>query len=122
MLEILPKPQEPVKKEPAAPKPQQIEEETVKSEVPPVAEGAKPAEATPAAKTPQGVAPPQKRKIVPILVAVVLTLVVVGVLVNSHNQRVAWEQQYQTAAELFAAGNYKKAVELAEGLPENIAE
>lgn len=70
----------------------------------------------------RGVAPPQKRKIVPILVAVVLTLVVVGVLVNSHNQRVAWEQQYQTAAELFAAGNYKKAVELAEGLPENIAE
>ena len=122
MLEILPKPQEPVKKEPAAPKPQQIEEETVKSEVPPVAEGAKPAEATPAAKAPQGVAPPQKRKIVPILVAVVLTLVVVGVLVNSHNQRVALEQQYQTAAELFAAGNYKKAVELAEGLPENIAE
>ena len=58
VLEILPKPQEPVKKEPAAPKPQQVEEETVKSEVPPVTEEAKPAEATPAAKAPQEAAPP----------------------------------------------------------------
>ena len=43
-------------------------------------------------------------------------------LLNSHNQRAAWEQQYQTAAELFAGGNYKKAAELAEDVPKNIAE
>lgn len=52
----------------------------------------------------------------------VLTLVVVGVLVNSHNRRVAWEQQYQTAAALFAEGSYKKAAELAESVPTHIAE
>ena len=43
-------------------------------------------------------------------------------LLNSHNQRAAWEQQYQTAAELFAEGNYRKAVELVEDVPKNIAE
>ena len=74
------------------------------------------------AETPQETAPPKKRKFVPILVAVVLTLVVVGVLVNSHNRRVAWEQQYQTAAALFAEGNYKKAAELAKSVPTHIAE
>lgn len=125
VLEILPKPQEPVKKEPAAPKPQQVERETVKSEVPPVTEEAPPtsgADTTPVVETPQETAPPKKRKFVPILVAVVLTLVVVGVLVNSHNRRVAWEQQYQTVAALFAEGNYKKAAELAESVPTHIAE
>ena len=44
------------------------------------------------------------------------------VLLNGHNQRVAWEQQYQTAAELFAEGRYKEAADLAEDVPENIAE
>ena len=125
VLEILPKPQEPVKKEPAAPKPQQVEDETAKPEAPPITEEAKPASgagAAPAAETPQETAPPKERKIVPILVAVVLTLVVVGVLVNSHNRRVAWEQQYQTAAALFAEGSYKKAAELAESVPTHIAE
>ncbi len=34
----------------------------------------------------------------------------------------AWEQQYQTAAALFAEGNYKEAAELAEDIPESIAE
>lgn len=51
-----------------------------------------------------------------------MTLVVVGVLVNSRNRRVAWEQQYQTAAALFAEGSYKKAAELAESVPTHIAE
>lgn len=125
VLEILPKPQEPVKKEPAAPKPQQVEREIVRSEVPPVTEEAKPtsdADTSPAEEAPQGDTPPKKWKFVPILVAVVLTLVVVGVLVNSHNRRVAWEQQYQTAAALFAEGRYKGAADLAEDVPENIAE
>ncbi len=125
VLEILPKPQEPVKKEPAEPKPQPVEKEIVNSEAPSVAAEKMPAsdaDALPATEAPQGDTPPQKRGIVPILVAVVLVLAVVGVLVNSHNRRVAWEQQYQTAAELFAEGSYKKAVELAEGVPENIAE
>ena len=125
VLEILPKPQEPVKKEPAAPKPQQVEDETAKPEAPPITEEAKPASdagTAPAAETPQETAPPKKRKFVPILVAVVLTLVVVGVLVNSHNRRVAWEQQYQTAAALFAEGSYKKAAELAESVSTHIAE
>ncbi len=122
VLEILPKRQESAKKEPAEPKPQQVEEEPVKQEVPPVTEEAVPSDAAPAAETPQETAPPQKRKIVPILVAAVLILVVVGVLVNRHNQRVAWEQQYQTSAELFAEGSYKKAVELVEDVPKNIAE
>ena len=125
VLEILPKPKESVKKEPAAPKPQQVEDETAKPETPPITEEAPPtsgAGTAPAAETPQETAPPKERKIVPILVAVVLTLVVVGVLVNSHNRRVAWEQQYQTAAALFAEGNYKKAAELAESVPTHIAE
>lgn len=125
VLEILPKPQESVKKEPAAPKPQQVEDETAKPETPPITEEAPPtsgAGTAPAAETPQETAPPKERKIVPILVAVVLTLVVAGVLVNSHNRRVAWEQQYQTAAALFAEGNYKKAAELAESVPTHIAE
>ena len=130
VLEILPKPQEPVKGEPAAPKPQQVEKETVKSEVPPVTEEKIPtsdADTTPTAEAPQETAPPKKRKYIPVLiaVAVVLVMVVGGVLLNRHSQAkrlAAWEQQYQTAAELFAAGNYKKAVELAEGVPENIAE
>ena len=130
VLEILPKRQEPVEKEPAAPKPQQVEEEPVKQEVPPVTEEAKPtsdADTTPVAETPQETVPPKKRKIVPVLitVAVVLAIVVGGILLNRHSQAkrlAAWEQQYQTATELFAAGNYKKAVELAEDVPENIAE
>lgn len=125
VLEILLKPQESVKKEPAAPKPQQVEDETAKPETPPITEEAPPtsgAGTAPAAETPQETAPPKERKIVPILVAVVLTLVVAGVLVNSHNRRVAWEQQYQTAAALFAEGNYKKAAELAESVPTHIAE
>lgn len=125
VLEILPKPQEPVKKEPAAPKPQQVEDETAKPEALPITEEAKPASdagTAPAAETPQETALPKKRKFVPILVAVVLTLVVVGVLVNSHNRRVAWEQQYQTAAALFAEGSYKKAAELAESVSTHIAE
>lgn len=125
VLEILPKPQESVKKEPATPKSQQVEDETANPKASPVTEEASPtsgAGTAPAAETPQGDTPPKKRKFVPILVAVVLTLVVVGVLVNSHNRRVAWEQQYQTAAELFAGGNYKKAAELAEDVPKNIAE
>ncbi len=130
VLEILPKPQEPVKKEPAAPRPQQVERETVKSEVPPVTEEkilASDVDTAPAADAPQEDIPPKKRKFIPILivVAVVLVMVVGGVLLNRHSQAkqlAAWEQQYQTAAELFAKGNYKKAVELAEGVPENIAE
>ena len=125
VLEILPKPQEPLKKEPAVPKPQQVEKEPVKPETPPVTEEKNPtsgSDTAPTEEAPQGTAPPKKRKIVPILVAVVLVLVVVGVLVNSHNRRVAWEQQYQTAAELFAEGSYKKAVELVEDVPKNIAE
>lgn len=125
VLEILPKPQESVKKEPATPKPQQVEDETANPKASPITEEAKPASdagTAPAAETPQGDTPPQKRKIVPVLVAVVLTLVVAGVLVNSHNRRVAWEQQYQTAAALFAEGNYKKAAELAESVPTHIAE
>ena len=122
VLEILPKPQEPVKKEPAAPKPQQVEEETVKSEVPPVTEEAKPAEATPAAKAPQEAAPPPKRSLVPILVVAALVITAGCILLNGHNQRVAWEQQYQTAAELFAEGRYEEAADLAEDVPENIAE
>ena len=125
VLAILSKPQEPVKKEPAAPKPQQVEKETAKSEMPPVTEEAKPVsdtDATPTAEASQEDTPPKKRKFVPILVVVVLAMVVGIVLVNRHNQRVTWERQYQTAAELFAAGNYKKAVEMAENVPENIAE
>lgn len=122
VLEILPKPQEPVKKEPAAPKPQQVEEETVKSEVPPVTEEAKPAEATPAAKAPQEAAPPPQRSLVPILVVAALVIIAGCILLNGHNQRVAWEQQYQTAAELFAEGRYEEAADLAEDVPENIAE
>lgn len=125
VLEILPKPQEPAKKEPAAPKPQQVEDETANPKASPVTEEAPPtsdAGTAPAAETPQGDTLPQKRKFVPILVAVVLTLVVVGVLVNSRNRRVAWEQQYQTAAALFAEGSYKKAAELAESVPTHIAE
>ena len=125
VLEILPKPQESVKKEPATPKPQQVEDETANPKASPVTEEASPtsgADTTPVAETPQETAPPKKRKFVPILVAVVLTLVVVGVLVNSHNRRAAWEQQYQTAAALFAEGNYKKAAELAESVPTHIAE
>ena len=125
VLEILPKPQEPAKKEPAAPKPQQVEDETANPKASPVTEEAPPtsgADTAPAAETPQGDTLPQKRKFVPILVAVVLTLVVVGVLVNSRNRRVAWEQQYQTAAALFAEGSYKKAAELAESVPTHIAE
>lgn len=130
VLEILPKPQESVKGEPAAPKPQQIEREPVKPEVPPVTEEKNPtsdADNAPTEEAPQGTAPPKKRKIVPVLVAiaVVLALVVGGVLLNRHSQAkrlAAWEQQYQTAAELFAEGRYKEAVELAEDVPENIAE
>lgn len=125
VLGILPKPQESVKKEPATPKPQQVEDETANPKASPVTEEASPtsgADTTPVAETPQETAPPKKRKFVPILVAVVLTLVVVGVLVNSHNRRVAWEQQYQTAAALFAEGNYKKAAELAKSVPTHIAE
>ena len=122
VLEILPKPQEPVEKEPAAPKPQQVEEETVKSEVPPVTEEAKPAEATPAAKAPQEAAPPPKRSLVPILVVAALVIIAGCILLNGHNQRIAWEQQYQTAAELFAEGRYEEAADLAEDVPENIAE
>lgn len=125
VLEILPKPQEPLKQEPAVPKPQQVEKETVKSEVPPVTEEAKPtsdADTTPTAEVPQETAPPPKRSLVPILVAVALVIIAGYALLNSHNQRAAWEQQYQTAAELFAEGSYKKAVELVEDVPENIAE
>ena len=125
VLEILPKPQEPVKKEPAAPKPQQVEDETAKPEAPPITEEAKPssdAGTAPAAETPQETAPPPKRSLVPILVAVALVIIAGYALLNSHNQRAAWEQQYQTAAELFAGGNYKKAAELAEDVPKNIAE
>lgn len=125
VLEILPKPQEPLKQEPAVPKPQQVEKETVKSEVPPVTEEAKPtsdADTTPTAEVPQETAPPPKRSLVSILVAVALVIIAGYALLNSHNQRAAWEQQYQTAAELFAEGSYKKAVELVEDVPENIAE
>lgn len=125
VLEILPKPQEPVKKRPATPKPQQVERETVKSEVPPVTEEAKPtsnADTTLVAETPQETAPPPKRSLVPVLVAVALVIIAGYALLNSHNQRVAWEQQYQTAAELFAEGSYKKAVELVGDVPKNIAE
>lgn len=91
VLEILPKSQEPVKKEPAAPKPQQVEKETVKSEVPPVTEetkSASDADTTPAAEVPQRDTPPKKRKSIPVLVAivVVLALVVGGVLLNRHSQ------------------------------------
>lgn len=122
VLEILPKPQEPVKKEPATPKPQQVEKEATKPEAPPITEEAKPAEAAPAAKAPQGGTPPQKRRIVPILIAATLVIIASCVLLNGHNQRVAWEQQYQTAADLFAEGRYKEAAELAEDVPKNIAE
>ena len=122
VLEILPKPQEPVKKEPAAPKPQQVEKEATKPEAPPITEEAKPAEAAPAAKAPQGGTPPQKRRLVPILIAATLVIIAGCVLLNGHNQRVAWEQQYQTAADLFAEGRYKEAAELAEDVPKNIAE
>ena len=125
VLEILPKPKEPEKGDPAVPKPQQVEKETVKSEVPPVTEEAKPtsdADTTPTAEVPQETAPPPKRSLVPILVAVALVIIAGYALLNSHNQRAAWEQQYQTAAELFAEGSYKKAVELVEDVPENIAE
>ena len=125
VLEILP-----VKGEHAEPKPQQVEKEIVKSEVPPVTEetkSASDADTTPAAEVPQRDTPSQKRKTVPVLfaVAVVLVMVVGGVLLSRHLQAkrlAAWEQQYQTAAELFAASNYKKSVELAEDVPENIAE
>lgn len=125
VLEILPKPQESVKKEPATPKPQQVEREIVRSEVPPATEEAKPtsdADTTPTAEVPQETAPPPKRSLVPILVAVALVIIAGYALLNSHNQRAAWEQQYQTAAELFAEGNYRKAVELVEDVPKNIAE
>ena len=122
VLEILPKPQEPVKKEPATPKPQQVEKEATKPEAPPITEEAKPAEAAPAAKAPQGGTPPQKRRLVPILIAATLVIIAGCVLLNGHNQRVAWEQQYQTAADLFAEGRYKEAAELAEDVPKNIAE
>ena len=125
MLEILPKPQESVKKEPATPKPQQVEREIVRSEVPPATEEAKPtsdADTTPTAEVPQETAPPPKRSLVPILVAVALVIIAGYALLNSHNQRAAWEQQYQTAAELFAEDNYRKAVELVEDVPKNIAE
>lgn len=120
VLEILPKPQEPVKKEPAVPEPQQVEKETAKPEAPPTSG----AGTAPAAETPQGDTPPKKRKFVPALVAVAVVLAIIAgcVLLNGHNQRVAWEQQYQTAAELFAEGNYKKAAELAESVPTHIAE
>lgn len=125
VLEILPKPQESVKKEPATPKPQQVEREIVRSEVPPATEEAKPtsdADTTPTAEVPQETAPPPKRSLVPILVAVALVIIAGYALLNSHNQRAAWEQQYQTAAELFAEDNYRKAVELVEDVPKNIAE
>lgn len=127
VLEILPKSQEPVKKEPAAPKPQQVEKEATKPEAPPITEEVKPASdagTAPAAETPQEDTPPKKRKIVPALVAVAVALVIIAgcVLLNGHNQRVTWEQQYQTAAELFAEGRYKEAADLAEDVPENIAE
>ena len=125
VLAILPKPQEPAGKEPAAPKPQQVEKETTEPEAPPITEEAKPVsdtDATPTAEASQEDTPPKKRKFVPILVVVVLAMVVGIVLVNRHNQRAAWEQQYQTAAELFAEGRYKEAAELAEDVPENIAE
>ena len=42
VLEILPKPQEPAKKEPAAPKPQQVEDETANPKASPVTEEAPP--------------------------------------------------------------------------------
>ena len=125
VLEILPKPQEPVKKESAESKPQQVEEEPVKQEVPPVTEEAKPtsdADTTSAEEAPQETAPPPKRSLVPILVAVALVIIAGYALLNSHNQRAAWEQQYQTAADLFAEGRYKEAAELAEDVPQNIAE
>lgn len=122
VLEILPKPQETAKKEAAEPKPQQVEKEATKPEAPPITEEAKPAEAAPAAKAPQGGTPPQKRRLVPILIAATLVIIAGCVLLNGHNQRVAWEQQYQTAADLFAEGRYKEAAELAEDVPKNIAE
>ena len=122
VLEILPKPQEPVKKEPAAPKPQQVEKETTKPEAPPIMEEAKPAEAAPAAEAPQEDAPSKQRRLVPILVVAALVIIAGCVLLNGHNQRAAWEQQYQTAADLFAEGRYKEAAELAEDVPKSIAE
>lgn len=121
MLEILPKPQESVKKEPATPKPQQVEREIVRSEVPPATEEAKPtsdADTTPTAEVLQETAPPPKRSLVPILVAVALVIIAGYALLNSHNQRAAWEQQYQTAAELFA----EEIAALRDALPERIAE
>ena len=121
VLEILPKPQEPAKKEPAAPKPQ-VEKEATKPEAPPITEEAKPAEAAPAAEAPQEDTPPKQRRLVPILVVAALVIIAGCVLLNGHNQRVAWEQQYQTAADLFAKGRYKEAAELAEDVPQNIAE
>ena len=121
VLEILPKPQEPAKKEPAAPK-QQVEKEATKPEAPPITGEAKPAEAAPTAEAPQEDTPPKQRRLVPALVVAALVIIVGCVLLNGHNQRVAWEQQYQTAAELFAEGRYKEAAELAEDVPKNIAE
>lgn len=118
VLEILPKPQEPVKKEPAAPKPQQVEKEAAKPEALPTSG----ADTTPVVETPQETTPPKKRSLVPILVVAALVIIAGCVLLNGHNQRVAWEQQYQTAAELFAEGRYKEAADLAEAVPENIAE
>ena len=130
VLEILSKPQESVKKEPAAPKPQQVEDETANPKVSPVTEEAPPTsgtDTTPVAETPQETAPPKERKFVPALVAVavVLAMVVGGILLNRHSQAkrlAAWEQQYQTAAALFAESRYKEAADLAEDVPENIAE
>ena len=122
VLEILPKPQEPAKKEPAEPKPQQVKKEATKPEAPTITEEAKPAEAAPAAEAPQEDTPPKQRRLVPVLVVAALVIIAGCVLLNGHNQRVAWEQQYQTAAELFAEGSYKKAVELVEDVPKNIAE
>ena len=52
----------------------------------------------------------------------VLALIVGGALLSSHKQRAAWDKQYQTAAVLFAEGNYKEAADLAENIPESIAE
>ena len=148
VLEILPKPQEPVEKEPAEPKPQpkvqqpHEQPKPVKLETTPIAQKPETTKAqTPAAaetpkQTPsaggtpdealQETPPRRKRNLVPFLVVAVLVMMIVGgVLLSRHSQAkrlAAWEQQYQTAVELFAAGNYKKAVEMAEDVPENIAE
>ncbi len=142
VLEILPKPQEPVGKEPAEPKPQpkgqqpQEQPKPVKPESTPTTKlqtsaAAETPEQTPPAggtpdEAPQETPPRRKRNFAPFLVVAALAVMVVGgVLLSRHSQAkrlAAWEQQYQTAAELFAKGNYKKAVELAEDVPENIAE